>query len=42
MAHELEVWLFEDHIGTLSLIEGRLNFRYAGEWLARPNSIALS
>ena len=42
MAHELEVWLFADHIGTLALVEGRLNFRYATGWLKRPNSVALS
>lgn len=42
MTHELEVWLFENRIGTLSLFEGRLNFTYAEEWLARPNSVALS
>lgn len=42
MAHELKVWLFENHIGTLSLVEGRLNFRYADEWLTRTNSVALS
>lgn len=42
MAHELDVWLFEEHIGTLSLVEGRLNFKYAAEWLAHPNSVALS
>jgi serine/threonine-protein kinase HipA len=42
MTHELEVWLFENRIGTLSLVEGRLNFTYAEEWLARPNSVALS
>lgn len=28
MAHELEVWLSADHVGTLSGIHGRLNFRY--------------
>lgn len=42
MAHELEVWLFADRIGTLALIEGRLNFRYAAEWLKQPNAVALS
>jgi serine/threonine-protein kinase HipA len=42
MAHELEVWLFSDRIGTLALLEGRLNFRYAPDWLSRPNAIALS
>ncbi len=42
MAHELDVWLFEEHIGTLSLVEGRLNFKYSAEWLAHSKSVALS
>ena len=42
MAHELDVWLFADHVGTLSLVEGRLNFCYAPTWLAQPNVAALS
>lgn len=42
MAHELEVWLFADHIGTLALAEGRLNFRYAAGWLKQPDAVALS
>lgn len=29
MAHELEVWLFADRVGTLALIDGRLNFAVA-------------
>ena len=42
MTHELEVWLFSEQAGTLFLIEGRLNFRYATEWLSRPDAIPLS
>lgn len=42
MAHELEVWLFADRIGTLALVEGRLNFWYTAEWLTQPNAVALS
>jgi len=42
MAHELDVWLFADHVGRLCLVEGRLNFSYAPAWLAQPNAIALS
>ena len=42
MAHELEVWLFTERIGTLALVEGRLNFRYAPGWLALPDAVALS
>jgi serine/threonine-protein kinase HipA len=33
MAHELAVWLFTDHVGTLALVEGRLSFCYAPAWL---------
>jgi serine/threonine-protein kinase HipA len=33
MAHELDVWLFADRVGTLALVDGRLNFCYAS-WLA--------
>ena len=42
MAHELEVWLFSDRVGTLALVEGRLNFCYAPSWLMQPNAVALS
>lgn len=42
MVHELEVWLFADHAGTLSLQEGRLSFRYRENWLNRPGTVALS
>lgn len=42
MAHELDVWLFADRVGTLALIDGRLSFRYAANWVARPNAVALS
>lgn len=42
MTRELEVWLFSEQAGTLFLIEGRLNFRYATEWLSRPDAIPLS
>lgn len=42
MAHELDVWLFTNCIGTLTLIEGRLGFRYTADWLSRPNAVALS
>ena len=42
MVHELEVWLFADRIGTLALVEGRLVFQYAANWLMQPNAIALS
>lgn len=42
MAHELEVWLFTDRIGTLALVDGRLSFCYAPGWLSLPNAVALS
>lgn len=42
MAHELEVWLFADHVGTLFLRDGRLNFRYDPVWLGQSNAVALS
>jgi serine/threonine-protein kinase HipA len=42
MAHELEVWLSADRIGTLALIDGRLVFCYTPGWLAHPDAVALS
>ena len=42
MALELEVWLFADRVGTLALVEGRLNFRYTPDWLSRSNAVTLS
>lgn len=42
MARELDVWLFAERVGTLGLIDGRLNFRYASDWLSRTNAVTLS
>ncbi|MGU3626958.1 HipA domain-containing protein [Comamonas sp. C24C] len=42
MAHELEVWLFERRVGSLSLVHGRLSFAYAPDWLSLPQAVALS
>jgi serine/threonine-protein kinase HipA len=42
MAHELEVWLFADRVGTLALVDGRLNFCYAPGWLSHKDVVALS
>ena len=42
MAHELEVWLFADRVGTLTLVDGRLNFCYAADWLSQQDAVALS
>jgi serine/threonine-protein kinase HipA len=42
MARELEVWLFAEKLGTLALIDGKLSFRYAPDWISRPDAVALS
>lgn len=42
MVHELEVWLFAERVGTLALVDGRLNFWYAPDWLSRKDVVALS
>ena len=42
MTNVLEVWLFANHVGSLTLVGGRLNFCYAQGWLEHPNAIALS
>ncbi|MCR6665757.1 MAG: HipA N-terminal domain-containing protein [Methyloversatilis sp.] len=42
MAHELDVWLFADRVGTLALVDGRLNFCYAPGWLSHKDTVALS
>lgn len=42
MAHELEVWLFAEQVGTLALVDGRLSFAYHPSWLANPDAVALS
>lgn len=42
VAHELEVWLFDHRVGTLSLVDGRLNFYYLPAWLSQADAIALS
>jgi serine/threonine-protein kinase HipA len=42
MVHELEVWLFAELVGTLALVDGRLNYCYAPDWLSRPDALALS
>ncbi|MEX8194192.1 type II toxin-antitoxin system HipA family toxin [Comamonas guangdongensis] len=42
MEHELEVWLFDGRVGSLSLVHGRLSFAYASDWLALPQATALS
>ncbi|MBT0569492.1 type II toxin-antitoxin system HipA family toxin [Curvibacter sp. CHRR-16] len=42
MAHELQVWLFSQRVGTLALVDGRLHFAYAPDWLLRQDAVALS
>ncbi len=42
MAHELDVWLFADRVGTLALVGSRLNFCYGAEWLQHRHAVALS
>lgn len=42
MAHELEVWLFADRVGTLALVDGRLGFCYVPGWLSQKDAVALS
>lgn len=42
MVHEIGVWLFDQPVGTLSLVDGRLSFRYSPDWLAQPHAVALS
>lgn len=42
MARELEVWLFAERVGTLTLIDGRMSFRFAPDWLSRTDPVTLS
>jgi serine/threonine-protein kinase HipA len=42
MAHKLDVWLFAEHVGSLGLVNGRLSFEYAPEWVQSPNAMPLS
>jgi serine/threonine-protein kinase HipA len=42
LAHELQVWLFDQQVGTLAMVDGRLSFAYGADWLNKPGSLALS
>ena len=42
MPKQLEVWLFDAHVGTLAQIDGRLGFTYAPDWLASKDATPLS
>ena len=41
MAHDIGVWLFDQPVGTLSLVGGRLSFQYRHDWLAQLDAVAL-
>ena len=41
MPHELNVWLYSELVGKLSLVNGRLQFEYASQWLQKPNVVAV-
>ena len=42
MAQVLEVWLFDQPVGTLQLVSGKLEFSYSDDWLQNPNAVPLS
>ena len=42
MADDIGVWLFDQRVGTLWLVGGRLRFQYSPEALAQPVALALS
>ena len=42
MPHKLQVWLFNEPVGTLGLVNGRLSFEYAQQWLQNPQAMAIS
>ncbi|MBC7681764.1 MAG: type II toxin-antitoxin system HipA family toxin [Ferruginibacter sp.] len=42
MPGQLDVYLFEHRVGNLAQVNGRLNFSYAPDWLARSNARPLS
>lgn len=42
MKGELEVWFFNNRVGTLSTNRGRLNFRYAEDYLESDDAVPLS
>lgn len=42
LTHELQVWLFEQQVGTLAMVDGRLSFAYGADWLNKPGAMALS
>ncbi len=38
MSKQLEVWLLQQHVGTLTQVEGRLRFSYASDWLEKTEA----
>ena len=42
MVHKLAVWLFENRVGTLESLKGKLSFCYDIDWLKRADSVPLS
>jgi serine/threonine-protein kinase HipA len=42
MARELSVWLFDQRVGALGLVDGRLSFQYSPDWLVQAGAVALS
>jgi serine/threonine-protein kinase HipA len=42
MVNQLEVWLFDNHVGILEQTRGELTFLYNQSWLDNPKAIALS
>ena len=42
VAHDLGVWLFDQPVGTLTLLGGRQRFQYGEDWLAQPLAVGLS
>lgn len=41
MARQLEVGLFGDRVGTLSLVDGRLSFQYRYDCLLSTGAVSL-
>ena len=39
MARELSVWLFDQRVGVLGLVDGRLSFQYSPDWLVQPGAV---
>lgn len=42
MSYQLNVWLFDSHVGLLFLDKGRLHFSYTKHWLEKPDAYPIS